>query len=205
MSSNPQWKSFQPPTMNSDSSILDYTKSLTIQNNTTPSSNYRSSSNGSGYNSSSNNYNPGSNIKNLSNNMFSSNTSSSNYSSNYNAYQSNNSRFPQIGTFSTDSTDSYNGDNSSTNNSYNSPSNNSNSYSDSSNNQGTRETGIIEKLLVILVYSLFLFCSFYTFDSNLIDCFQMKCLRKVHFNSSVFTSSTICELFSHRQSSLEKF
>lgn len=185
MSSNPQWKSFQPPTMNSDSSILDYTKSLTIQNNATPSSNYRSSSNGSGYNSSSNNYNPGSNIKNLSNNMFSSNTSTSNYSSNYNAYQSNNSRFPQIGTFSTDSTDSYSGDNSSTNNSYNSPSNNSNSYNDSSNNQGTRETGIIEKLLVILVYSLFLFYTFYHkmkdhYYSQLFNRFQTKCLHHNH-------------------------
>lgn len=147
MSNNPQWKSFQPPAMNSDSSILDLAKSLTLQNNAPPSSNYRNPANGSGFNSS-NNFHPVSNIKNnLSNNVFS--NTSSNFS-NYNAYPTNNSRFPQIGTFSSDSTDMYGGDNPPVNNSYNSSSNNSNStYNDSSlNNQGTRETGIIEKLLV---------------------------------------------------------
>lgn len=158
MSSNPQWKSFQPPSMNSDSSILDFTKSLTIQNNTPPPSNYRNPSNGSQYNSS-NNYHPSSNMKNLSNNVFSNslsssnNLSSSNYS-NYNSYQSNNSRFPQIGTFSTsEPADIFSSaaDTSVNNSPYNSSSNNSNSSynNDSSlNNQGTRETGIIEKLLV---------------------------------------------------------
>ncbi|XP_054273916.1 cold shock domain-containing protein E1 isoform X2 [Macrosteles quadrilineatus] len=146
MSNNPQWKSFQPPAMNSDSSILDLAKSLTLQNNAPPSSNYRNPANGSGFNSS-NNFHPVSNIKNnLSNNVFS--NTSSNFS-NYNAYPTNNSRFPQIGTFSSDSTDMYGGDNPPVSNSYNSSSNNSNStYNDSSlNNQGTRETGIIEKLL----------------------------------------------------------
>lgn len=146
MSNNPQWKSFQPPTMNSDSSILDFTKPLTIQNNTS-ASNFRNPSNGPGFNGS-NNFHPGSNIKNnLSSNVFS-NTSSSNYS-NYNAYPPNNSRFPQISTFTSEASEVFGGDNLSVNNTFNSSSNNSNSsYNDSSlNNQGTRETGIIEKLL----------------------------------------------------------
>lgn len=61
-------------------------------------------------------------------------------------------RFP-IGTFTgTESNDLYNGDSlqSPSNNTFNASNNSNNSsYNDSSlNNQGTRETGIIEKLLV---------------------------------------------------------
>lgn len=157
MSNNPQWKSFQPPTMNPDSSILDFAKSLTIQNNAPPLSNYRNPSNGSGFNSS-NNFHPGSNIKNISNNVFSNTSNSSNYT-NFNAYQTNTSRFPQIGTFSTDSNDMFSGETPSVNNSYNSSNNTNSSYNDSSmNNQGTRETGIIEKLLVIISMLLIIEC-----------------------------------------------
>lgn len=155
MSSNPQWKSFQPPIMNSDTSILDFTKSLTIQNNMSPSSNFRNPSNGSGYNSSSNHFHSVPNMKDMSNNVFSS-SSGGNYSSNFNSYSTNNSRFPPIGTFTgAESGDMYNGETISSSPVVNSPfntssTNNTNSsYNDSNvSNQGTRETGIIEKLLV---------------------------------------------------------
>lgn len=148
MSNNPQWKPFQPPTMNSDTSILDF-KAMTIPNNISPSSNYRNPTNGSGY-TSNNHFHSGSNMKEISNNMFSS--PPGNYSSNYNVFSTNNTRFP-IGTFTgAETSDIFNGDSvaSPPSNNYNSSStNNSNSsYNDSAlNNQGTRETGIIEKLL----------------------------------------------------------
>lgn len=148
MSHNPQWKSFQPPTMNSDTSILDY-KSMNLQNNGSPPSNYHRSP--SGYN----NFQSPPNMKDISNNVFS--NTASNYTSNYNMYSSgNNSRFPPIGTFNNaEANEIFNGDNLSSpttlNNSFNNSAttNNSNSsYNDSTlSNQGTRETGIIEKLL----------------------------------------------------------
>lgn len=154
MSNNPQWKSFQPPTMNTDSSILDFAKSLTIHNNTpSPLSNYRNPSNGSSFNSS-NNYHPaslmGPNLKNDSN-KFPRNTSGCNYT-NFNSYTSNNSSmFPPIGTFSPDTTDMFNGETAPVSNAYSTSNNTNSTYNDSSqNNQGTRETGIIEKLLVII-------------------------------------------------------
>lgn len=80
MSSNPQWKSFQPPTLN-DTSIIDF-KPMSIHSNGTSSS-YRSP--GIGY--------PSSNIyqndamKDMANNLFS---SQSNFS-NYNVYSNNSS------------------------------------------------------------------------------------------------------------------
>lgn len=166
MSHNPQWKSFQPPpTMNSETSILDY-KTMNLQNNSNPSTNYHRSS--SGYN---NFQTPPpsqqNSMKDISNNVYSSNTAS-NYTttniSNYNVYPSgNNSRFPPIGTFTgAEANEIFNGDNTSSsplNNSFNNSTatNNSNSsYNDSTlSNQGTRETGIIEKLLVSISPILF--------------------------------------------------
>lgn len=143
MSSNPQWKSFQPPTLN-DTSIIDF-KPMGIHSNGTSSS-FRSP--GIGYPSS--NIYQNDTMKDMANNLFS---SQSNFS-NYNVYSNNSSssaRFP-IGTFTgNESNDIFNGDSiqSPSNNSYNISNNSTNSsYNDTSlNNQGTRETGIIEKLL----------------------------------------------------------
>lgn len=180
MSSNPQWKSFQPPIMNSDTAILDY-KSMTISNNQNSSQNFHSSSpNGTsfhnGSSSTSNHYAGGImppkestspnnqyqagmiSPKESPNNGYSPKSGSTNhFSSNYNAYPALNSsrsagRF-HIGTFST---------NEGTNNIFNGESisntpTNSSSYTEvSQNNQGTRETGIIEKLLVTIHFFLFI-------------------------------------------------
>ena len=155
MSSNPQWKSFQPPSMNSDTSILDF-KSLTIPNNSA-TSNFHSS-NGMNFNSSSNHYQAAPSApKDSSNSVYTSKATSSSHYSNYNSYSSTNNargggRFP-IGTFTGNegSNNMYNGDNigSPPVNSTGSSNNTSSSYNDSAlGNQGTRETGIIEKLLV---------------------------------------------------------
>nr|CAD7399848.1 unnamed protein product [Timema poppensis] len=156
MSNNPQWKSFQSPAMNSDSAILDY-KPLTITSNSTATPNFHNLSNGTHFNSGNNHYQDlQSSPKEIPNNLYSSKASSSNsYSPQYDSYSSSNNsrsggRFP-IGTFTGNegSSNIYNGDTMSSppvSNSNNST--NNSSYNDSSqNNQGTRETGIIEKLL----------------------------------------------------------
>jgi len=155
MSNNPQWKSFQPPNMNSDTAVLDF-KSLTIPNSST-TSNFHNSPNGTNFNSSSNHYQGASSApKDSSSNAYTNKATSSNlYSPTYNSYSTSNNgrgggRFP-IGTFTgTESNTMYNGDNiaspplSTTGSSNNSTTN----YNDSAlGNQGTRETGIIEKLL----------------------------------------------------------
>lgn len=100
-------------------------------------------------------------MKDISNNVYS--NTASNYTSNYNVYSSgNNSRFPPIGTFTgAEANEMYNGDNHSSstlNNSFNNStnSNSNSSYNDSTGNQGTRETGIIEKLLVSINYLIVL-------------------------------------------------
>jgi hypothetical protein len=67
------------------------------------------------------------------------------YPSSSSSSSSNTTRFPTIGTFSTN--ESYNSDNNSSSNFGGRTSPQSNSFTDS-NNQSTRETGIIEKLLV---------------------------------------------------------
>lgn len=162
MSSNPQWKSFQPPpSMNQDSTILDF-KSMTVPSNgkSPQSFNFRSNSYSSGdYNSTSNNAatvtaTTGVNMMDKS----TSNNYGSSYSSTSNSANSRTSaRFP-IGTFSLDSNNMFNNTSTSSNNSsgdaLSSPSNNtvftngnSSSYDSNSANLGTRETGIIEKLL----------------------------------------------------------
>ncbi|XP_067012520.2 RNA-binding protein Unr isoform X2 [Anabrus simplex] len=160
MSNNPQWKSFQPPAMNSDTAILDSFKSLTIPKNSATPPNFHNSPNGTNFNNnSSNHFQSGqSTPKDSPNNVYTSKASSStHYSPNYNSYTTpNNSRgggrFP-IGTFTgtEGSNSAYNGETispSGNNSSTNSNSNSGSSYNDSSlGNQGTRETGIIEKLL----------------------------------------------------------
>ena len=130
MSSDPQWKSFQPSAMDSDTAILDF-KTLSI-----------ASPNGSPYNSGAN--------------------GSNNHHGNYNHYppsygSSGGSSFP-IGTFTgREGNDSvFNGD-ANTNSSSNSNSFNQQQQqtqtqhqnnSDGAYHNATRETGIIEKLLV---------------------------------------------------------
>lgn len=140
MSSNPQWKSFQPPaSMNQDSTILDF-KSMTVPSNgkSPQSFSFRSNSYSGDY-------------------MLDKSPSSNSFSGGYGASNSTTStrasaRFP-IGTFSLDSNNVFNshssgGDGLSSPNNSNGNTNNSSSYdSNSSANLGTRETGIIEKLL----------------------------------------------------------
>ncbi|XP_073973072.1 cold shock domain-containing Unr isoform X2 [Rhodnius prolixus] len=184
MSSNPQWKSFQPPTL-TDTSIIDY-KPMRNSGGYIGGgggggagagggggSGARTNSAGGGYGTATG---PAGFVESsavmkdmVANNLYA--QTHNNYA-NYNVYggaaggggggggpasnpssgqQSNNSstaRFP-IGTFTTsDGADLYNGDTSS-NNSYNMGNSSNNTvYNDTSlNNQGTRETGIIEKLL----------------------------------------------------------
>ncbi|GFG28196.1 hypothetical protein Cfor_07844 [Coptotermes formosanus] len=156
MSNNPQWKSFQPPNMNSDTAILDF-KSLTIPNSST-TSNFHNSANGTNFNGSSNHYQGASSApKDCPSNAYTSKpTSSNHYSANYNSYSTSNNgrgggRFP-IGTFTgtEGSSTMYNGDSiaSPPLNITGSSNNSTTSYNDSAlGNQGTRETGIIEKLL----------------------------------------------------------
>ncbi|GLH03657.1 Uncharacterized protein GBIM_09526 [Gryllus bimaculatus] len=158
MSNNPQWKSFQPPAMNSDTAILDI-KSLTIPKNSTSS--FASSPNGTSFTNSGNNHFQNVPSKDSPNNVYSNKGSSSgHYSANYSFSTSNNSRgggrFP-IGTFTGNEGNNtvFNGESVSSppaNNSNNSSSNTTNAnsgsnYNDSLGSQGTRETGIIEKLL----------------------------------------------------------
>lgn len=157
MSNNPQWKSFQPPNMNSDTAILDF-KSLTIPNSSA-TSNFHNSPNGTNFNSNSNHYQGASSApKDSSCNAYTSKATSSNhYSTNYNSYSTSNNgrgggRF-SVGTFTgiESSGTVYNGDSisSPSMNTTSSSSNSTTNYNDSAlGNQGTRETGIIEKLLV---------------------------------------------------------
>lgn len=159
MSNNPQWKSFQPPSMNSDTAILDF-KSLTIPNNTTTSSSFHNSPNGTNFSNSSNHYQFASSApKDSPNNAYTNKATSSNhYSPNYNSYSSSNNargggRF-RTGTFTGNEgcNSMYNGDNIASPVNTTGSSNNS-SYNDSAlGNQGTRETGIIEKLLVSIAH-----------------------------------------------------
>ena len=131
MSNNPQWKTLQPPIMNSDPAILEY-KSLTcskvIGSNHTPINSYR---NGTNYGGDYSDSPPGKNSSTF-----------NNYSGAQTSPRNGTARFP-IGTFTgLEGSVGYSGE----------PvtgSNNSSYQSDQSTNQNTRETGIIEKLLVI--------------------------------------------------------
>ncbi|KOC67403.1 Cold shock domain-containing protein E1 [Habropoda laboriosa] len=132
MSNNPQWKTFQPPIMNSDPAIIDY-KSMTIPSpkvitgSHPPATNiYRNGTNYSG-----DHYmmdSPPGNGKNT-----------IPYTGYTNAKMSRNgvTRFP-FGTFTgMEGSTGYTEE----------PATNNSTYQDQSENQGTRETGIIEKLL----------------------------------------------------------
>lgn len=131
MSNNPQWKTFQPPIMNSDPAILDY-KSMALpspkvitgsQQNT--SNNYR---NGTNYSS---DHYLGS-LSGCGKNATTTTTTTTTYGA---------TRF-SFGTLTNmEGNVGYTGE----------PATNNTTYQDQSANQGTRETGIIEKLLVSLL------------------------------------------------------
>ncbi|RZC42843.1 cold shock domain-containing protein E1 [Asbolus verrucosus] len=135
MSTNPQWKSFQPPdTMNQDSAIIDF-KPMTSNGKASQAFNFT--------NRSTSNSRFGQDFPLLQDK--SSSFSNGLYGSSSTTHT--NSRFP-IGTFSLDSNNMFNssGDSTLTNNVFSNG--NNSSYNDSnSSNLGTRETGIIEKLL----------------------------------------------------------
>ncbi|XP_046470735.1 RNA-binding protein Unr [Neodiprion pinetum] len=131
MSNNPQWKTFQPPIMNSDPAILDY-KSMTIPSPKVVGAPHQSGGgyrNGTGYSGDHFMGSPPSCGKNSSSYV--------NYPSSQTSPRNGTTRFP-IGTFTgMEGGIGYTGE----------PATNNSSYQDQSNNQGTRETGIIEKLL----------------------------------------------------------
>ncbi|PBC31581.1 Cold shock domain-containing protein E1 [Apis cerana cerana] len=132
MSNNPQWKTFQPPIMNSDPAILDY-KSMTIPSPKVITGSHQPTTNiyRNGTNYSGDHYmmdSPPGNGKNT-----------IQYAGYPNTKMSRNevTRFP-FGTFTgMEGSTGYTEE----------PTTNNSTYQDQSENQGTRETGIIEKLL----------------------------------------------------------
>lgn len=137
MSNNPQWKNFQSPIMNSDPAILDY-KSMTIPNSKGVVVGAANQQSGGGYRNGTN-YS-GDHYVGSPPDCGKSSSSYSNYTNSQSSPRNGTARFP-IGTFTgMEGGIGYTaGEPTATNNS---------SYQDQSNNQGTRETGIIEKLLV---------------------------------------------------------
>lgn len=130
MSSNPQWKTFQPPIMNSDPAILDYKsmaitspKALPLPHQSTNT--YRNGTNYSG------------------DHYMSSPPDCGKNSSVYGTFP--NSQSPRNGS-ARFPISTYTGLEGSIG--FTSEPTTNNSYQDQSGNQGTRETGIIEKLLV---------------------------------------------------------
>lgn len=139
MSNNPQWKTFQPPIMNSDPAILDY-KSMAIPSpkdvtrSQHTSNNYRNGTNYSGdhYMGS-----PPGCGKNTTITTTTTTTAYGNYTSAPTTPRNGATRNP-FGTYTNmEGNVGYTGE----------PTTNNTTYQDQSANQGTRETGIIEKLL----------------------------------------------------------
>ncbi|XP_015595682.1 cold shock domain-containing protein E1 [Cephus cinctus] len=132
MSNNPQWKTFQPPIMNSDPAILDY-KSMAIPTPKVVGGSHQSATNyrnGTSYSGDHFMDSPPKCGKN-------STTPYGSYPGTQTSPRNGAARFP-IGTFTgMEGGVGYTGE----------PATNNSSYQDQSNNQGTRETGIIEKLL----------------------------------------------------------
>ncbi|XP_034183994.1 cold shock domain-containing Unr [Osmia lignaria lignaria] len=132
MSNNPQWKTFQPPIMNSDPAILDY-KSMAISSPKVITGSHQSTTNiyRNGTNYSGDHYMMDSPPRN--------GKSTINYAGYPNTKTSRNgvTRFP-FGTFTgMEGNTGYTEE----------PATNNSTYQDQSSNQGPRETGIIEKLL----------------------------------------------------------
>ncbi|XP_029053101.1 cold shock domain-containing protein E1 isoform X1 [Osmia bicornis bicornis] len=132
MSNNPQWKTFQPPIMNSDPAILDY-KSMAIPSPKVITGSHQSTTNiyRNGTNYSGDHYMMDSPPRN--------GKSTINYAGYPNTKTSRNgvTRFP-FGTFTgMEGNTGYTEE----------PATNNSTYQDQSSNQGPRETGIIEKLL----------------------------------------------------------
>lgn len=141
MSNNPQWKTFQPPIMNSDPAILDY-KSMSIPTKSivggtqSSNSNYR---NGTNYGGELHGYmgSPPDSGKN-------SYTSGYSPASGVTLPRNGTARLPSR-SLSMENSNPFTPESPSTNNS---------SYQDQSGNQGPREAGIIEKLLVISYFNI---------------------------------------------------
>lgn len=132
MSNNPQWKTFQPPIMNSDPAILDY-RSMAIPSPKVITGSHQSATNiyRNGTNYSGDHYMTDSPPRN--------GKTTIHYTGYTNTQTSRNeaTRFP-FGTFTgMEGNAGYTEE----------PATNNSSYQDQSTNQGTRETGIIEKLL----------------------------------------------------------
>lgn len=133
MSNNPQWKTFQPPIMNSDPAILDY-KSMSISSPKVITGSAQPMTN---------DYQNGTNY--VGDHYMGSPPECEKNSSMYGSYantrtpiRNGTSRFT-FGTFlGIEGNLGYTPE----------PTTNNSSYQDQSSNQGTRETGIIEKLLV---------------------------------------------------------
>lgn len=133
MSNNPQWKTFQPPIMNSDPAILDY-KSMAIPSPKTITPSHQQTTN---------NYRNGTNY---SDHYMGSplgcdkNSTTTNYGNYPGAQTSPRNGATRLSFEFTgiETNAGYTGE----------PAANNPSYQDQSANQGTRETGIIEKLLV---------------------------------------------------------
>lgn len=142
MSGNPQWKNFQPPDiMNQDSAILDL-KSLGNTGKSSQAFNFNRSTSSSRFVQE---------FPLLQDKSSSSNAPYSNngiYGSSSATQAGNGSRF-SIGTFSLDSNSVFNSSGDNNPNIFSSPqaSANNSSFDSNSTNLGTRETGIIEKLL----------------------------------------------------------
>lgn len=138
MSNNPQWKTFQPPIMNSDPAILDY-RSMAIPSPKVITGSHQSATNiyRNGTNYSGDHYMTDSPPRN--------GKTTIHYTGYTNTQTSRNeaTRFP-FGTFTgMEGNAGYTEE----------PATNNSSYQDQSTNQGTRETGIIEKLLVKILLS----------------------------------------------------
>lgn len=133
MSNNPQWKDFQPPIMNSDPAILDY-KSLAIPTKKVVSACQQSA----------NSYRNGTNYT---GDHYIMDSDSEIYTGGITSPRNGGTRFNTSRTVASmeGSVTSYTAD-STTN------TNNLSSYQDQSNNQGPREAGIIEKLLVNTIF-----------------------------------------------------
>lgn len=161
MSNDSQWKTFQPPIMNTDPAILDY-KSMSIPSKMALSSPHQGST-----------YRNGSNPYNGDNFMDSPpRKGSNNFGCNYQDSSPRNGasdKFPPIGTFNLLEGSFGSGE----------PAGNQSYQQEQLANQGTRETGIIEKLLVSFCReTLFLRAIFleYSFVFEYIFFFQVNTL-----------------------------
>lgn len=133
MSNNPQWKTFQPPIMNSDPAILDY-KSMAIPTKKVVGGSQQSA----------NTYRNGTNFNTGDHFIMDSPPESEMFPGSVTSPRNGATRFTSR-TSMEGAVTGYTAEAPTT-------TNNSSTYQDQSNNQGPREAGIIEKLLVNVLY-----------------------------------------------------